>query len=98
MKDKFGLTKIENPYKIFLRNIQIGIFIILFLFGSLFAGTAVFNKLEDNAFAATTTTVTIYGNGGNWDGVLRKELTMTSGTKNNEEISVPTQFERVFTV
>lgn len=65
MKDKFGLTKIENPYKIFLRNIQIGIFIILFLFGSLFAGTAIFNKSEDNAFAANYKyTVTLNKNGG----------------------------------
>lgn len=66
MKDKFGLTKIQNPYKIFLRNIQLGIFIILFLFGSLFAGNAIYNKANNNVLAAAAykCTITLNKNGG----------------------------------
>lgn len=65
MKDKFGLTKIQNPYKIFLRNIQLGIFIVLFLFGSLFAGNAIYKKTSSNVFAAEyKCTITLNKNGG----------------------------------
>lgn len=60
MKDKFGLTKIENPYKTFFKNIQIGLILILLIFGSIFAGNLFFNKFDDVSAKTETTYKTVY--------------------------------------
>lgn len=95
MKDKFGLTKIENPYKVFLRNIQIGLILVLLIFGSIFAGPVIFKNIESNVSAASYKTITLNKSGGTGgtstiysDG---SKFSLTKGGSAITKIIVPTK-------